>query len=109
MLMSKKIFARLLVLAVLLCVSSAVVQAQIPQGCATWGGNGVGGAQPGWFDCQMEGPTLFVCRVMTSQCPPAAAATETCPFCPAAGSPISLATGNTYIEQTDVRIPGRRR
>ncbi len=106
MLMRTKIFAQFLISAILLCVSSLAAKAQIPQGCATWAGNGVGGALPGWFDCQSEGPTLFVCRVMTSQCAPAAAASETCPFCPAAGSPISLATGNTYIEQTDVRIPG---
>ena len=40
------------------------------------------------------------------KCPPAHADIETCPHCPSAGKPISLPTGTTYIEQTDVRIPG---
>jgi YD repeat-containing protein len=47
-----------------------------------------------------------VCQIPLSQCPPVAASQENqspCPFC---GSPISLATGNTYIAQTDVRLPG---
>jgi len=29
-----------------------------------------------------------------------------CPHCNTVGSPISVATGNTYIEQKDIRIPG---
>jgi YD repeat-containing protein len=43
---------------------------------------------------------------MTNQCAPLAGPKETCPFCPKAGQPISLATGTTYIQQTDVKIPG---
>ena len=40
--------------------------------------------------------------------PPASSAPETNPgpSCPACGKPISLATGNTYIPQTDLSIPG---
>jgi YD repeat-containing protein len=36
------------------------------------------------------------------------AAEETCPYCPKtkAGSPVNLANGDTFIEQTDVRLPG---
>jgi YD repeat-containing protein len=45
---------------------------------------------------------------MTNACPPPAAAQETCLACAsaAAGHPISLASGNTYIVETDVKIPG---
>jgi YD repeat-containing protein len=43
-----------------------------------------------------------------STCSPPAGAGEGCPGCAglAAGKPINLATGNTYIEQNDLRIPG---
>lgn len=43
-----------------------------------------------------------------STCSPPAGPYQTCLACmlAAAGQPISLATGNTYIEQTDLRIPG---
>ncbi len=65
---------------------------------------------PGAFDCHPGAPWETICSVITNQCPPAVAAEETCPTCakgkPTAGAPISLATGNTYIEQADVRIPG---
>jgi YD repeat-containing protein len=45
---------------------------------------------------------------MTPGCAPAAGPSEGCPTCgqPSAGSPISLASGNTYIEENDIRIPG---
>lgn len=43
---------------------------------------------------------------MKAICPPIAAAKETCPTCPHAQNPISLATGNTYIEESDFAIPG---
>jgi YD repeat-containing protein len=39
-------------------------------------------------------------------CPPAASIVEVCPTCGTAGGPISLLTGNTFIKETDVRIPG---
>jgi len=65
---------------------------------------------PGAFDCHGGAPWEMICSAITNQCPPVAAPNETCPTCgqgkPVAGAPISLATGNTYIEQTDVRIPG---
>lgn len=65
---------------------------------------------PGVFDCQVTGPWTLSCRAVTPNCAPAAGADETCPTCgsgkPVAGAPISLATGNTYIEQADVSLPG---
>lgn len=45
-------------------------------------------------------------RIRTNQCPPPTGQDETCPSCPSASRPISLATGDTYIQQTDARIPG---
>jgi YD repeat-containing protein len=53
---------------------------------------------------------LSVYRVTDPTCPPPAAPSETCPICgtgkPTGGAPISLVSGNTFIEETDVRIPG---
>ena len=39
-------------------------------------------------------------------CAPYSAPVESCPTCPSAAQPIVLSTGNTYIKQTDVSIPG---
>jgi YD repeat-containing protein len=39
-------------------------------------------------------------------CPPPDAPKETSPRCPFCGEPISLATGTTYIDESDLRIPG---
>lgn len=49
------------------------------------------------------------CLVNTASCPPVAAPSED--RCPCSshfegGSPINLATGNVYVKQTDVRLPG---
>ncbi len=70
---------------------------------------------PGWT-CEFEydgGPfnVLWLCTRQKAACPPFAAVTETapgpCPTCNAsAGKPISLSSGNTYITETDVRVPG---
>jgi len=71
---------------------------------------------PGTTSCITAGPCLAVCFVPNSSCAPATAPDETCPTCgkgkgnstPTAGGggPISAATGNTSIQQTDVRLPG---
>lgn len=55
---------------------------------------------------------LSVYQLTLPTCAPPAAPAEVCLSCPAAapvlaaGAPINLATGNTYIHQTDLRIPG---
>jgi YD repeat-containing protein len=51
---------------------------------------------------------LSIYRLTLSTCPPPAAPIEICLPCLAAtaGQPINLATGNTYIHQTDVKVPG---
>jgi len=67
---------------------------------------------PGTTHCVTVGSCNAVCYVPNNSCAPAAAPDETCPTCgkgkstPSGGSPISFATGNTYIQQSDVRIPG---
>ena len=81
---------------------------------------------PSAYNCQYNGPWAQVCQYLTVFCAPAAAPSETgpCPGgCPtgggaggaggggaptkaSAGNPISLVTGNTFIVETDVRIPG---
>src|SRR4029077_2337004 len=66
----------------------------------------------GWL-CELENDTglfstFWNCTRHKYVCPPFAAQSETplgpCPWC--AGPPTSLASGNTYIIQTDVRVPG---
>jgi YD repeat-containing protein len=63
---------------------------------------------PAGFNCVPWGGFIFLdtCTFQNASCAPAAAASETCPTCPHGGHPISLATGNTYIQQADIRIPG---
>lgn len=64
---------------------------------------------PGTVSCQTEGSCLAVCTVLTNKCVPPGAASETAlgpckdGVC---SKPISLASGNTYIVQTDISIPG---
>jgi len=52
-----------------------------------------------------NGVPLLVCWAVNTACAPYTAPQETfCPEC--AGSPIRLANGQTFIEQTDLSIPG---
>jgi YD repeat-containing protein len=62
-----------------------------------------------------EGPFSNICTIKSYACPPSAGAAETCPTCTAAqngpatpkgGKPIALASGDTFIEENDVRLPG---
>jgi YD repeat-containing protein len=103
---------RLIVLCVVALMSGYFAQpasAQSYWGCISYA---TGIIQPfpiGVFGCvyQIFSFGSFTCYYH-NHCVPAAGPTETprtCPNCQA-GSPISLVTGNTYIEETDVRIPG---
>lgn len=105
--MIKRIIVVLFLLVVLQCTFSlpATAQSSSCLGTTTW-----------WFPLQIPvgwfyygpypGTYTYVIAVWLATCPPLAAPIETCPRCPKAASPISLATGNTYIEQMDVKIPG---
>ncbi len=53
----------------------------------------------GAYDCQGAGPFTESCKL--NVCVPP------CPYCDAhGGHPIHLATGDVYIEQTDLKVPG---
>ncbi len=49
-----------------------------------------------------QGNNVVYWQAKNGQCPPAPEQNK----CPAGGSPICLANGNTYIQQADLRIPG---
>ena len=55
-----------------------------------------------------SGPGCAAWGARSNLCAPAGAADEVCTTkcCPQCGKPINLATGNTYIMQTDISIPG---
>jgi hypothetical protein len=54
------------------------------------------------YSCQTTSPWTAVCKVKSNACAPP----SECPSCNRAAHPIDLATGNTDISQTDIRIPG---
>jgi YD repeat-containing protein len=66
--------------------------------------------------CTTEITILAVCIAPSPACAPAEAPYEDCPTCnaarngqtppPVGGHPINLATGNTYIRQQDLTVPG---
>jgi YD repeat-containing protein len=94
------------------CVLSPNAAAQSPNTClatTTW-----------WFPLSIPrgwsyygpypGTLTYVIWAWKATCPPPKGPDEVCLDCEktkaAAGLPINLATGNTYIKETDVRIPG---
>jgi YD repeat-containing protein len=58
----------------------------------------------GSFNCQYNGPWAVACRYRTLLCAPPAIECKDCSV--TATNPISLASGNTYIADVDVKIPG---
>ena len=103
-------------LMVLQCVLSLPAAAQSTNPCVAtqtwWAANG--SAPIGWdFFSSYPGTYAIVIYAMKASCQSAGAPSEAghCPTCdgriiPTAGEPISLASGNTYIQETDVNIPG---
>jgi YD repeat-containing protein len=110
----KKLSTALFVFVVLQSLLGAGVMAQSSGGCLVVSGfiwyfpdpipNGAV-CGPG------QGNFSMLCFGVTNNCPPPA----WCPTCnsggtpagvPTASSPINLTTGNTYIQETDVRVPG---
>ena len=90
-------------LGVALCVLSPGAAAQTSNPClaiATW-----------WFPLSIPTgwsyygpyPGTYTYLIWAWICPPVE---SPCPDCFTGGSPVSLSTGNTYIAQKDVRIPG---
>lgn len=93
-----------------ICACCSVASGQVGSNCQASYGNIPGSGFPGLFNCQVEISFLVVCQSMTSKCVPSHAGPETrCP-CQGGGAtvgkPISLGTGNVYIQQVDLRLPG---
>lgn len=66
-------------------------------------------APPGSYNCSAQGPWQGSCTVNTNKCAPPAAPQETqCIECQRAraGAPINLSSGDTFVNETDIRIPG---
>lgn len=110
MIWKRGVFVLVLVICLFVFAMHATAQSQPSctmayQFCALCGDPPIPGAT-----CYIEITILSICVVPT--CPPAAGPYEWCPKCnkyvpvPSAGSPINLSTGNTYIEQSDLRVPG---
>jgi YD repeat-containing protein len=111
--MIKKFFVAIILLGVFYCVLATRAHAQAYDPCTGWFGNGttlLGGCPPGTIEYSVEGPFLVNCLVETTGCAPPSE--SPCPECDKkrqqaiAGLPISLTTGNTYIKQTDIKVPG---
>lgn len=83
---------------------------QIQGGFTSLFGDGTNALVPAAYNCQSVGSWFVLCQIQTASCPPPAAPKEICLAClkaaAEAASPINLATGNTYIQQTDVSVPG---
>jgi YD repeat-containing protein len=62
---------------------------------------------PGQTIVSGQGPYSYYIAAFAAGCQiPAAAKCETHQKCPYCGSPISIGDGNTFVEQSDLRIPG---
>ena len=120
--MIKTIFAGLIAVGLLCGVLSDRAAAQVGNSCTSWVYSGSTSLWPdgqysplplGVFDC-VGIPNAFevVCKIPNFLCPPADSPPETCPTCnksksnPSASDPISLTSGNLFIVETDLRIPG---
>ena len=98
----KRILIGLVILAGLRCalMSCASAQANCTVPISIWSWET---APLGAYNCQAVGVEGAVpCSLQAYSCPPPAGPPETCSKCVEGGAPISLATGDTYIEETDV-------
>jgi YD repeat-containing protein len=100
-------FIVLLTLVVLQGSVSPIAVAQSGNNCIATNSFWFGDTIPrGWSCVTGQGPFMLLCTGPSSAC----GATVWCPTCgqnvPVAGLPINLTNGNTYIQQTDVSLPG---
>lgn len=111
--MSKKLLLTFCLVGFCLCVLVSPVHAQSTSCTAPWycswysfSSGCVPYPPAGAYNWQNIAPWAFVVTYLTTKCAP-----PPCP-CPGAGpsatggGPIVLSSGDTYIQQTDVRIPG---
>ncbi len=105
--MIRRMLLGLFAFAFLACAMDFDVAAQVPKGCLTYFDYQFPEpALPG-MTCAWAGAYLSSCWVPNYTCPPAVTICLKCLLgTPTASLPVSLASGNTYITQTDVRIPG---
>jgi YD repeat-containing protein len=110
--MGDTVFKRAFVLMILLiaaqCIASAPLAAQVVSPCLVTQRWDFPVQIPfGWsFFSSYPGTYAYLISAASSACAPPAAAAEFCPKCQNAGKPISLTTGNTFIEETDIKNPG---
>jgi YD repeat-containing protein len=108
--MRKRHLTLVFVLGVLCCVFSPGASAQAPDNCFATNTWGFPLAIPtGWaYYGGYPGTLTYVIWAWKGGCPSPGAGDEVCLSCQlaAAGKPINLTTGNTYIQENDVRIPG---
>jgi YD repeat-containing protein len=110
--MIRRIVQVFAILAFALTITCGGAWAQAGDPCTEyvgWASSGFQGLPPipPWF-VYSDGPCQF-CTVYAAKlasCAPPNAQSESCPFCPAGARPISLATGDTYIQESDVNVPG---
>ena len=105
--MIRKVFVLVLVLIALTIAFVGSTSAQSGNSCVSYTTIAFVYVPQG-FSCVPWGYFVFlqICKFQNTSCAPPTAPSQTCPTCPSAGHPISLATGNTFIQQTDLRIPG---
>jgi YD repeat-containing protein len=114
--MVKTLLAGALVSLLFLCASSKPTRAQTncyqvgPVYCgyySLWGGPCLPAMPAGAFNCVADGPWGVQCEAITNVCN---TPKSWCPTCGkgggTSGSPINLTNGNTYIQETDLRIAG---
>lgn len=117
--MTLRIFVIFLAVGLLLCPLSPPAHAQTGSNCTgpwycswySYSSGCVPTPPKGAYNCQITGPWSEACTYVTTQCAPVAAPSETiCITCllakSLAGRPISLASGDTFIEENDVKVPG---
>lgn len=106
--MTKRILGVVFVLVVLQCVLCGPSEAQSCGGkLATQRWDWPNPIPAGWFYfLPYPAPFSYLIASWTASCPPP----SYCPTCgkgvPTASNPINLTNGNTYIQETDVRLPG---
>jgi len=98
------------VIVICLCAWAVGAHAQVPNSCKAeitcgtynqWYADCIPPLPATAYDCDGFDFTEY-CSVNTASCAPQ----PECPTCNKGGHPIDFATGDTYITQTDVRIPG---
>jgi YD repeat-containing protein len=94
------------------CQQFFALQASRPRCLASWPPLDFSTVAPTAVCCNPGGiPFGETCIALSSSCAPPNAAAETCIACnrsqtATASEPVDLATGNTFIEQADVSVPG---